>query len=568
MNIRLWKGYHSEELRKAISDSLNRTPGTELLIVCPPLIAGLSFVNRLPPFESISLVGSWTPESATELESCLRAVPADSDSRTRYPDSPLLGVFTSGTVSGAARLVFYSKQNIETSLTAILGQFERNRITSIYCYPQPFHTFGLLLGYALASKLEVPLVSSPEKYGRSAHALRCSLTDPGLLTLGAPIHFMDLLEFVRTSEVPIHPSYSCIVGGASASKELWRSIRDELLVEAPSIGYGCTEASPGITHLRAGKEPSEYGEIGFPLGSITSTIVPQMGVKISGDSLCLAIIENNEVYFPQELFIRDDIRVRDDGTWIYNNRLDLVINRGGVKYSLETIETAINTETGVSAIALGIPDRRLGQELVVAIQRDDLNANHELKIKIAAIVGAKFGLRLSNSHISVVSKFPLNESAKIDRLKITNDMKPVPARDLFEALPHRPPMVWVDEVIVADETGGTCRVDLKHDGLYLTDGSLRPSSLIELMAQSFGYIIAANQRRSPSDGPKISKAFLISISNSKLEYRPDIGAGRSVNVHISNVRTIGSVTLFNGSVLLSDGTPLGTADLKVYSEYA
>ena len=320
-----------------------------------------------------------------------------------WPEKPLFGVFTSGTVSGRPRLVIYSRRNIESALEAVVGVFDRKRITSIFGYPQPFHTFGLTLGYLLAESLKVPLHFHEGKYSQESHATRARITDPGLLTLGTPAHFYDLIR----SGVKLAPSYSAIIGGASVDPQLWKDVRDRALIEAPSIGYGCTEASPAITHLAPGVEPRVAGEIGFPLKNLHSHSLTGKGVEISGDSLCLAIIDQDKITFPKSLTIADDIHIRSDASWIFKGRLDLIINRGGVKIALEDVERVVKENLGITSIAFPIPSERLGQELGLAVL-SHVEEAQELVRKL-------FNTKPSVIHIQ---DFPLSPSGKIDRQRV------------------------------------------------------------------------------------------------------------------------------------------------------
>src|SRR5687768_16243919 len=83
---------------------------------------------------------------------------------------------------------------------------------------------------------------------------------------------------------------------------------------------------------------------------------------------------------------------------------------------------------------------------------------------------------------------------------------PVPVAKLSGFLPHRPPMVWVEEVVEVDETGGLCGLSLEASAPYLTDGKIRRSSYIEWMAQSFAFVEAC---RKPND--RLETAFLVGI---------------------------------------------------------
>ncbi|MBX2994196.1 MAG: acyl--CoA ligase [Bdellovibrionaceae bacterium] len=397
MKIVLWKGYHHPDLLSLIQAAWS---GEQLLVLCPPLLKDFSFVQHLPEGD-ISFHGEWS-------ESERAALPRDGFSKYRaqslYPATPVLGVFTSGSISGRPRLVLYSKKNIESSLNGILSVFDAARITSIFCYPQPFHTFGLLLGYVQSIRLGIPLHTPEGKYTRDSHQKRARLADPGLLTLGTPTHFYDLIH----EDHGLAPSYSCIIGGAPVTVRLWNSIRDDLRIEKPSIGYGCTEACPGITHHPPGQPPREDSEIGFPLKDAHPEPLHGEGVRISGPSLCLATIDEAGIKFPSQLTIRDDIEVRPDGMWLYRGRLDLILNRGGQKYSLEQIELVLAQKLDVSAVALAVKDERFGEDLGLLLKG-------QAPKNLGDLVREEFGIQIKTSHLREVREFPQNESLKLDR---------------------------------------------------------------------------------------------------------------------------------------------------------
>lgn len=421
---RLTQGYHSADLFESVRRAW--VDDDHLLVVVPPMKTDLSFLEVLPG----------GPRAA------------------EFPEKPIFGVFTSGTVSGKPRLVLYSRKNIESALDAVLNLFDRSRITSVFAYPQPFHTFGLTLGYLLALKLEVPLRFHAGKYSQESHATRASFTDAGMLTLGTPAHFFDLCSLIRGG-LKVAPSYSCIIGGASVDAELWREVRDTTLIEAPSIGYGCTEASPAVTHLAPGVEPSGPGEIGFPLDNLNSRVVPDVGVEISGPSLCMAIVETSgagnasdyKVVFPNQLTISDNIEVREDGAWIFHGRLDLRLNRGGSKIPLEEVESVLKEKLGLFAIAFAVPSARLGQDLAIAVRFPDeslANSNsaraeslvridgaEDVRTHVMAVIAEHFSVRMAKENIVMLEHFPLSESAKIDRAAIARDfLSKTPAPEL------------------------------------------------------------------------------------------------------------------------------------------
>ena len=408
--IRIWRGFHSKELLGLIQQSWKND---ELLILCPPGLKDFSFLEFLPAGE-VKMAGDWSgaaiqplPEQLSENRKTHKA---------RYPSNPILGVFTSGTSSGAPRLVLYSKENLEFALNGIRSFFDTDRFDTLFCYPQPFHTFGLVLGYVHAALHGLELVTGEGRYSQNFHRQRVALRKSSVLTLGAPTHFHDLLSFTRSQNVTLEPSYSCIVGGAKVFVSLWHEIRDTLKVEAPSIGYGATEASPGVTHQNPGQAPLEAGEIGTVIPGISTRIFPGEGLEFSGPNVCLAIVHEGKIEFPQQILLRDDIRARSDGVLIYAGRTDLVLNRGGQKFSLEGMEEKIRKEVGIEALCVIVPHERLGEELGILVQGPPVL---ERKMNIYSFLQKEFGQAFDRRQFIAVERFPLNESLKVDRKRGT-----------------------------------------------------------------------------------------------------------------------------------------------------
>lgn len=142
--------------------------------------------------------------------------------------------------------------------------------------------------------------------------------------------------------------------------------------------------------------------------------------------------------------------------------------------------------------------------------------------------------------------------------------------DIWKFAPHRPPMVWVDHVISYSENGGECSIQIKGDAHYMSDHGLRPSSCLEFAAQSYGFLsicIREYLTGNPMNAtPK--RAFLASFNDAKFapaDVMSSIKEGDELRVHISGVRSMGPIILFQGKVL-KDNTVLCSTRMKVFSE--
>lgn len=431
MRIRLWKGFHSPELPGLIERAFR---GEALLILCPPGLRDASFLAALPggPLE---LLGAW-----------------DASERERFGSAPrgggdpgplagaVLGVFTTGTVSGRPRLVLYSRANLEASLSGIRSFFDRERIRAIFCYPQPFHTFGLVLGYVHAFLHQVPLRAVPGPYQRGFHEAWEQAREPGLLTLGTPTHLHDLILRARqggSGRGPVRPTYSSIVGGARVTVGLWRAQRSELGIECPSTGYGATEASPGITHHPPGREPLEDGEVGFALPNLEVELRPGLGVEFEGPGACLATVQDGRLELPRRILIRDQLERRPgDGMLVYRGRYELILNRGGQKFALEAMEESLRRALGLDSVCVATPDERLGEELGVLARSEAGDAAsapgaalEALRDQVFGHLEREFGARFDPARFAARAELPVNENGKVDR--------PRSLRELLSSLPDR-----------------------------------------------------------------------------------------------------------------------------------
>jgi acyl-CoA synthetase (AMP-forming)/AMP-acid ligase II len=397
VRIILWRGYHSAKAASLIRSAWLQN---DLLILYPPGGNDTSFLSLLPEGE-IFWEGDWDPEERS-LPDGTRVGGAS------YSQMPSFGIFSTGTLG--QKLVLYSKKNIESSLNAILSLFEEARIDSVFCYPQPFHTFGLVLGYLHCLLKDKKLIAPVGPYNALSHSRWREELSENVMTLGTPTHFKDLVQ-AQEGKSQVRPTYTAIVGAAKVSVSLWQDLRTKLKIENPSVGYGATEASPGITHLPPGQEPKEDGEVGFALPHLKVELKEGEGVLFSGPSVCLAILQGGVLHFPHEILIEDNLKVRSDGVLIYQGRTGLLLNRGGEKFSLEQLESSLKERLQVEALCVSVPDERLGEELGIVAR-----APAE-KTSIYKFLKEEFLRDFNPQYFTSVSDLPVNASAKLDRFQ-------------------------------------------------------------------------------------------------------------------------------------------------------
>jgi len=131
-------------------------------------------------------------------------------------------------------------------------------------------------------------------------------------------------------------------------------------------------------------------------------------------------------------------------------------------------------------------------------------------------------------------------------------------------------MVWVDQVLDYSDTEGETCLTVKSEGHYMDpQGSMRPSSCLEFIAQSYGFISICQREFSGNpikSAPK--RAFLASFNDAKFAAQSvmkSVKPGDVLNIKVTSVRAMGPIILFSGQVRRGTDTLCETR-MKVFSE--
>lgn len=141
-------------------------------------------------------------------------------------------------------------------------------------------------------------------------------------------------------------------------------------------------------------------------------------------------------------------------------------------------------------------------------------------------------------------------------------------QDVLPYVPHRPPMVWVDEIMSFGETDGECRIHINAGGLFLGPEGLRKTSCLEFIAQSYGYCSVAYDHKIDPNAKPLKNAFLASFKDAVFADAArfaQVKIGDDVTVRFSGVRKLGPIVIFSGSAH-HQGDELCRAQIKVFCE--
>jgi predicted hotdog family 3-hydroxylacyl-ACP dehydratase len=145
----------------------------------------------------------------------------------------------------------------------------------------------------------------------------------------------------------------------------------------------------------------------------------------------------------------------------------------------------------------------------------------------------------------------------------------IPTSELEGYLPHRPPMVWVDEVLSYGNEGkgpfGVCRVSLGEDRpFHGADGKVRVSAAVEWIAQSYGYVKASIRRAEGGGTEGFGRAFLVGITDCDVDLS-SLGNEKFVHVHVKELRDMHPAYVVEGKITSEDGIrQYGQARIKVF----
>lgn len=146
-------------------------------------------------------------------------------------------------------------------------------------------------------------------------------------------------------------------------------------------GYGLSEAAPVVTAHRKGL-PIKPGSVGVAIPGVEVKIVDDNGCEVPLGEVGELIVRGENVtpgYFQNEeeskkvlkdswLFTGDMARMDDEGyVYIVDRKKDLVI-RGGFNIYPRDVEEILNAHEEVfEAAVVGVPDERMGEELVACV---------------------------------------------------------------------------------------------------------------------------------------------------------------------------------------------------------
>jgi predicted hotdog family 3-hydroxylacyl-ACP dehydratase len=93
-------------------------------------------------------------------------------------------------------------------------------------------------------------------------------------------------------------------------------------------------------------------------------------------------------------------------------------------------------------------------------------------------------------------------------------------------VPHRPPMLWIDEVVEDSDDGIVCRVTLRPEHVFLDAGSAESVVTVELMAQSVAAFVGLTDAKK---GGTPQPGYLVAIPEARFLV-PTVAVGQTLDI--------------------------------------
>lgn len=134
-------------------------------------------------------------------------------------------------------------------------------------------------------------------------------------------------------------------------------------------------------------------------------------------------------------------------------------------------------------------------------------------------------------------------------------------------VPHRPPMLLVDELVSHEGRTIVCRATIREDHLFLEDGAVPALVAVELFAQSAAALVGL---LAPPGGPSMNSGALLGSREVRL-HTDVLNVGDVVDIQCTEVFTIGPAAqidcalyrngakIAEGSINVMAGDPKGAA---------
>ena len=447
-------GYGSRELHYALEQSETQTLVTirgfrsanylEMIAeICPEAVEagqGDWRSDGLPHLKNLVLAGEGQPLAGMgrwdEMVSGGQAIDSEGEDgqtgTSLSPHDPINIQYTSGT-TGYPKGAVLTHHNIVNN-AYLVGQRMELTCRDRVCIPVPFyHCFGMVLGNMACAVHGATMVIPAESYDPST-TLKAVESERCTAVYGVPTMFIRELEHPEFSQFDLGSLRTGIMAGSPCPIEVMKQVVDKMHCREMTIAYGLTESSPVITQTGV-SDPlrTRVTTVGRPLPHTEVKIVDpdsgEVAPRGTPGELCTRGYLVMSGYYRNPRATREAI---DSEGWLHTGDLatldeedycritgrvkDMII-RGGENVYPREIEEFLYTHPAVSDVqVVGVPDARMGEEVLAWIQLKESETTTDRDIKdFCRGKIAKFKIP---RYIKFVDSYPMTITGKIQKYKI------------------------------------------------------------------------------------------------------------------------------------------------------
>jgi acyl-CoA synthetase (AMP-forming)/AMP-acid ligase II len=361
--------------------------GARILLAGPPVLAALEVLDPLPALEQRLAVDPLEPQLG--WLGALERAPGDAGRPDVEidPFAPAAIAYTSGT-TGFPKGAVHSQHNL------VLVAASLNRTGGL----PPAVNVGVLLPLTILNLIARGVLGA--YYGgrtlvcmdrHDAVGIATWVREERVGTMDTvPTHVRDLLTHPEVREEDLASLVDLIMGGADCPPEVVALYR-ERFGKGVTIGYGMTEAPTGVARS-AGEPPLAPGYCGKAVAQVEIQIVDEQDQLLPAGELgeiCVAPATSGPfagLYTPMlgywnkpdattealrgGRYHTGDLGMLDEAGNLYvrGRRNDLILRGGANVYPAEVERVLASLEGVTGAAVLGIPDDRLGERVVAAVE--------------------------------------------------------------------------------------------------------------------------------------------------------------------------------------------------------
>jgi fatty-acyl-CoA synthase len=344
-------------------------------------------------------------------------------------DDPINIQYTSGTTGNpkGATLTHHNILNNARSLAELLRYTASDRV----CIPVPlYHCFGMGVGNLGCLTAGATMVYPAESFEPLA-TLEAIAEERCTSIYGVPTMFIAQLDHPRFAEFDLTSLRTGIMAGAPCPIEVMKRVINEMHASEVCIAYGMTETAP-VSFLTRPEDTVERRV------STVGTVLPHVEAKIMDPMTGLTaplgtpgeVCTRGYLVMPGYWENADaTVEAVDRAGWMHTGDLgtidedgylnivgrikDMVIRGGENLYPVEIEEVLFQHPAVASAQVIGVPDERMGEELMawVVVREGGLLSEEELKDfckdRIAHFKAPRY--------VKFVDEYPMTVTGKVQK---------------------------------------------------------------------------------------------------------------------------------------------------------